>query len=112
MVKFLTILVLFCSLAVAGCGSKKAASSSEAINVSKTMETVQEKVNYLVEQAKAFYDSKDFQQTVKVAQYILQSLDKDSQQAKTLLEKAKTAILEAAKTAAEDMKNKLGDLGK
>jgi outer membrane PBP1 activator LpoA protein len=116
--KDLSIIVVFClvlGLGLVGCAQQKAASSGEAIEASKSMETVEQKVDYLVGQAKVFYNSKDFQQAVDVAQYILRSLDKDSQEAKNLLEKAKEALVakaqEAVGTATEDVKKKLGSFG-
>lgn len=90
----------------AGC-AKKAASASEAIQNSEVYKTAQEKVNYLVEQAKAFYNSKDYQQAVSVAQYVLAKLDSNSQQAKDLLEKAKAQLQAAAEKAMGDVSNKL-----
>jgi hypothetical protein len=108
------VLCLFCFLSFSflGCGQKGAVSGREAIDISKTLETAEEKVDYLVGQAKAFYNSERFQEAIDVAQYILSALDKDSQEAKDLLEKAKQKLVEAAKGAAEDMKKKLGDIGK
>ena len=93
----------------AGC-AKKSASASEAIQNSQALKTVQEKVDYLVQQADAFYNSKEFQQAVETAQYVLSNLDKNSQAAKDLIEKAKTQLQAAAKKAVGDVGNKL--LGK
>ena len=92
-----------------GCGPKKAGSSQEAIETSKTMQTVQEKADYLVGQAKAFYNSKDFQGVVDTAQYILTYLDKNSEEAKSLLEKAKGQLKEAAGKALGDMQQKVAN---
>jgi hypothetical protein len=89
------ILVVACimlSFVLAGCGAQKAESSRAAIDATKAMQTVQEKTDYLVSQAKAFYNSKDFQGAVDIAQHILRYLDKDSQAAKDLLEKAKAQL--------------------
>ncbi|MCM8756549.1 MAG: hypothetical protein NC817_00740 [Candidatus Omnitrophica bacterium] len=74
-----------------GC-TKKAASSQEAIKNAETLNNVQEKINYLIKQAEAFYNSKEFQQAIQIAQYILNNLDKDSQSAKDLMEKAKVQL--------------------
>ena len=109
-VLFLVVVVL--SLGLSGCGPKKAASSSEAISASNVMKTVEEKTNYLVSQAKTFYNSKDFQGAIDIAQHILAYVDKDSQEAKDLLMKAKDALEAKARAAAEDLKNKIGNLGK
>lgn len=106
------LLILMLALVVAGCGQKKEATSREAINVAKTMETVEQKAEYLIGQAKAFYSSKEFQQAIKIAQYVLVNLDKDSQTSKDIIAKAKEALAVAARAALKDAKKRLGDLGK
>jgi hypothetical protein len=90
----------------AGC-AKKSSSSSEAIQNSESFKTVQEKVNYLIGQAKAFYNSKEYQKAVETAQYVLNKLDNTSQAAKDLIEKAKSQFQAAAGKAAGDVQNKL-----
>lgn len=102
------VLCLFGSLVLAGCGAKKAASGNEAIEVSKTLQTVQQKTDYLIGQAKAFYNSKDFQQAVNIAQYILSYVDKNSTEAQSLLEKAKAQLAALAQQKAQELTNKLG----
>jgi alkyl sulfatase BDS1-like metallo-beta-lactamase superfamily hydrolase len=87
----ITICIML-GFAVAGCGAQKAESPRAAIDVAKTMQTAQEKTDYLISQAKAFYNSKDFQGAVDIAQYVLRYLDKDSQAAKDLLTKAKEQL--------------------
>ena len=111
---FITIMALglFFGLILTGCGAKKAESGSDAIKTAKTMETAQEKADYLVGQAKAFYNSKEFQDAVDVAQYILRYVDRDSQAAKDLLQKAKDALTAQAKSAVEDAKKKFSGFGK
>jgi 3',5'-cyclic AMP phosphodiesterase CpdA len=54
--------------------------------------TTPEKVSYLLEKANAFYTSEQFQEAVDVAQYVLDSLDAESQEAKDLVAKAKEAL--------------------
>lgn len=100
------------SIAFSGCGPQKAASSQEAIEASKTMQTVQVKADYLIQQAKAFYNSKDFQQAVDIAQYVLAYVDKNSQEAKTLLEKAKEQLTAMAQKQIDALKSKMPGLGK
>lgn len=90
-----------------GCGPKKEGSSREAIDVAGTMQTVQEKTDYLISQAKAFYNSDDFQNAIDICQYILSTLDRDSQAAKDLLEKAKDALAAHAQKAVEGIKSNL-----
>ena len=111
----ITVVCLVLVWGLTGCG-KKAASGSEAIEASKTMQTVEQKVSYLVGQAQTLYNSKEFQEAVNLAQYVLTYLDKESQQAKDLLEKAKQALVAKAKeavgSAAEGITNKISNLGK
>jgi len=102
---------LVLSLALAGC-AKKAASSQEAISNTRTMQTLQEKVNYLVAQAKAFYSSREYQQAIDVAQYILARLDNTSAQAKDILEKAKEQLAAALTKASGSAVNKINVFGK
>ena len=102
------VVCLLLSFGVLGCGQQKAGSSREAIDAAKIMQTAEEKSDYLVSQAKAFYSSKDFQQAVDVAQYVLSYVDKDSQAAKDLLEKAKNALTAAAKAKLGEAKKGLG----
>ena len=114
MKRYLFLSAIVCmvfGIALIGCGQEKAASSNEAIDVAKAMETAKEKADYLIGQAKAFYNSKEFQQAVDVAQYVLRYVDKDSSQAKDLLEKAKNSLAEAAKAGVEGAKKSLGAIG-
>lgn len=99
----------FVMLLNTGC-TKKSASASEAIQNSQALKTVEEKVSYLIKQAEAFYNSKEFQQAIQAVQHVLSYLDKDSQQAKDLIEKAKAQLQATAQKAMGDVSNKL--LGK
>lgn len=107
----LLVVVLALSLGILGC-TKKAASSQEAISNTQTMKTVDEKVNYLVGQANAFINSKEFDQAIQTAQYILSNLDQNSTAAKDIIEKAKAEMTKAAQGAMQDVKSKLGSFGK
>lgn len=99
------ILCLAVSLAVAGCArTEKAESGRQAIEIAKTMDTVQQKTDYLVSQAKAFYNSDEFQNVIDVTQYILRYLDKDSPAARELLDKAQTQLTAHMKKTAEALK--------
>ncbi len=111
-----TLVLIVCLLCVisfglVGCGSEKASSPKAAIEHAKTLQTTVEQVNYLISQAQAYYNSKEFQGTVDLAQYVLSYLDSDSQAAKDLVTKAKEAITAAASAAAEAAKSKLGSFG-
>ena len=101
----------FC-LIVAGCGPKKEASSRDAIEAAKSLETVKEQADYLIAQAKAFYGSKQFQDAIDAAQYVLRYLDKDSQAASDLIQKAKDALTKQAQSVVDDAKKKLEGFGK
>lgn len=105
---FVIVAALLCvSLAFAGCAQKEA-SSSAAIDKSQAMATVKQKVDYLASQAKAFINSKQYDQAVSVAQYILSNLDSNSQTARSLLEKAKSALAAQAKAKMEEAKKNFG----
>lgn len=110
MKKALLLGIVFCLSSVmflsAGC-TKKAGSANEAIQNSQSLKTVEEKANYLIEQAEAFYNSKEFQQAIQTAQHVLSNLDKNSQPAKDLIEKAKAQLQATAQKAVGDMGNKL-----
>lgn len=92
-----------------GC-TKVASSANEAIQNAQALPTIKEKADYLVKQAEAFYNSKEFKQAIDVAQYVLSNLDKNSQPAQSLIEKAKAQLQAAAQKAITDASNKL--LGK
>ncbi len=101
------VICLSCGIFLsAGC-AKNSGSVSEAIQNSQSLKTVQEKANYLIGQAQAFYNSKEFQKAVETAQYVLNNLDKNSQVAKDLIEKAKAQLQAAAQKAVGDVGNKL-----
>ncbi len=89
-----------------------AKTSKEAIALADKLKTVGEKKDYLIAQAQAFYKSEEFEQVVEVTQYVLGSLDKDSNVAKNLIEKAKNELRVQATSKVEDVKNALGDFGK
>ncbi|MDP8298506.1 MAG: hypothetical protein P9L88_01175 [Candidatus Tantalella remota] len=108
------IILTMCIMAAfvtAGCGAQKAGSSTAAIDYSKTLATVQEKTTYLVGQAKSFYNSKDFQGSVDIAQYVLRYLDKDSAAAKSLLQKAQEGLTAQLKQKAEEVKKGFAGFG-
>lgn len=108
----LVLTVLLCAgIAVVGCAQKES-SGSAAIEKSQTMATVQQKVDYLAGQAKAFINSKQYDQAVSVAQYILNNVDSNSQAAQSLLEQAKSAIAAQAKAKMEEVKKQFSGFGK
>jgi len=99
-----------------GCGQKpQAANSSEAITQAKQLPTTEEQMQYLVREANAFINSDQFDEAIKTAKYVLSKLDGDSQEAKSIIEKAKAEIQQIAQKAADDVKSgvkdKLGSFG-
>lgn len=102
------VFCLILTFALPGYGAKKAASGQEAIEQSITLATAQKKAAYLIQQAKAFYNLKDFQGTIAIAQYILTNVDKASQEAKNLLQKAKDTLEAIARQNADKLKEQFG----
>ena len=107
-----SILTLCICLILSGCGQKKAASSEEAIANARAMETAQEKVDYLIKQAEAFYKSEQYRDAVESAQYVLKNLEKDSEEAREILAKAQKELGSAVEGVMKDVPKGLGDLGK
>ena len=103
----MTVTVLATLPMIAGCG-QKAASSSEAIQHAQTLKTPQQQADYLVTQAQSFLNSKQYQEAIQSAQYVLAKIDVNSQAARDLLEKAKTQLAGDAQGAVSDAKKKLG----
>ena len=102
----IALLLFFLSISVAAC-AQKAASSSEAIETAKAMETVEAKTKYMVQQANAFVNSKKFDEAIKAAKYILANLDSESQEAKSIIERAKEELAKKAEGAVADVKKNL-----
>lgn len=102
----------FLALSFIGCGPKPEASGGEAIQKSQTMATVEQKVNYLAGQAKAFVNSKQYDQAVQVAQHILSNLDSNSAQARSILEQAKSELANQAKAKLDEVKKQFANFGK
>ena len=114
MEKFLTLtvtLVFILGLGIVGCGQKQAANSQAAIEQSKTMKTADEQAKFLVNQANSFISSKQFDQAVETARYVLSKLDANSQEAKATLQRATDEMKKAAQGAMNDMKKKIGGIG-
>lgn len=107
-----SLLLIFTTIVLAGfltggC-AKKEANSQQAIEQSKSMKTVDAQVKYLVGQANAFINSKQFDQAIATAKYVLTNLDQNSAEAKSILEKAQAELTKTAKAVVGDMKNKFG----
>ena len=100
------------SLSAGGCVPKSAASAQEAIEQSKSKGSVQQQVDYLTGQANAFINNKNYDQAMAVANHILSDLDKNSDAARKILEKAKEDMHKAAQGAVDEMKKSFGNMGK
>ena len=106
------VLVMGVALGLVGCGQKPAGNAQQAIEESKAKGSVQEQVNYLAGQAKAFVNSKNYDQAMTAANYILANLDNNSQVAKDILEKAKAELQKVAEAKVKELKSSFGGLGK
>ncbi len=112
----LTILLvmLYVTAFVAGCSKPQptAATSSEAISQSESLQTADAKARYLVDQANAFIAGKQYNDAMQTAQYVLSNVKADSEEAKAALEKAasklKDSAQEMASTAQGEMNKMLG----
>lgn len=94
--KFAVIIMALClvvNFSLAGCGAKKADTGTDAIEQAKTMKTVDQKKEYLLDQAQAFINAREFQYAIDVIQYTLKNVDANSEEAKKLLSKAQSAMM-------------------
>jgi len=99
-------------LSVAGCAQQpKAANSQEAIEQAKALETAEAQAKYLISQANAFVNSKDFDQAIQTAKYVLANLDSESKEAQSIIEKATTQLKKMAEEKAAEMKKSLSSMG-
>jgi len=112
MLSAVVVAAVACTLVLGGCGQKQAASSSEAIQTSETMKTVQEKADYLVQQAKAFFSEKKYQEAATTLQHVLSNVDANCQPAKDLLEKTMKAMGESARGIVQGVADQLSNFGK
>ncbi|MCR4291975.1 MAG: hypothetical protein NUV76_03760, partial [Candidatus Kuenenia sp.] len=83
----------------------------DAIKASENLQTNQEKVDYLVKEAKGMYKKEMFHDAVEVCKHILQSLDKKSKEAKTLLDDALKELGSLGKEILEGVKKNIGNYG-
>jgi hypothetical protein len=107
---FLTLAACTFLSVVSGCSQPpKAATAQEAIQQSEAKQTPQEKVDYLVSQANAFVNGKQFEEGIAVAQHILQKLDANSQEAKSILERATEELAKVANQKVAEVKTDITD---
>lgn len=97
----------------AGCAAPKpqAATADQAIEQSKSVGDVQAQAKYLISEANAFVNSQKFDEAIEAAKYVLANLDANSQEAKSILEKATAEIKKLAEQKAAELKNKLNNIG-
>lgn len=113
MIRRSTIILVGFLLLVLGCAQQpKAANAQQAIEQSKAKGTAEQQAKYLVSQANAFMNSKNFDEAVQTARYVLANLDANSQEAKSIIEKAAAELKKVAEQKAEELKKSLGGLGK
>jgi len=112
--KAYAVVLVALSFIVVGC-AQRAATPEEAIQQAQSKPSVDAQVNYLVGQANAFISSEKFEDAIKIAKHILSNLDANSQEAKSLIERAQEEITKMAQQKIEeakgDVKNALGNLG-
>jgi vacuolar-type H+-ATPase subunit H len=99
-------------LALAACSPKKAATSEEAITIAGAMETTEEKVDYLIFQAKAFFESEQYKDAAASARHVLKKLDADSEEARKIFEEARKKTGTAFENILSDVKDTISDIGK
>ncbi|MFA5038676.1 MAG: hypothetical protein WC732_03240 [Candidatus Omnitrophota bacterium] len=108
--KTLVILMVIAVVSMAGC-AKKASSSSEAIAQAQTMQSVNQKVDYLAGQANMFLDSREYSEALKTANYILSNVDSNSQQAKDIVQKAQERLSGQVKDMAGNFEKSMSGMG-
>ena len=119
----LTVLAVTAAFFISGCGQRAANNSQDAIEQAKSKGSAQEQVSYLVGQAKAFMQSEQPDEAMKVGNYILTELDQASQEAQDIMQTAKAELEKLAQQKAEELKgeankavdglkDKIGSFGK
>jgi uncharacterized lipoprotein YehR (DUF1307 family) len=85
-----TALFMVAGFILVGCGTKveKAATFQEAVNNTNTMQTTEQKTDYLLGQAKAFLKAEDYDTAIELARYILESVSRKSMKARKLIDEA------------------------
>ncbi len=107
MKKVLAIALLMGMSCVVCAGAVEPMSAADAIKNAQTLNTIKEKADFIMQKAQALYESKQFQQAIQAAQYVLANLDKNSTSAKDLIAKAKAQLQSSAQTAMGGLGTKL-----
>lgn len=100
-------LFVACVIAIGASGCQpapQAATSQEVVQAAQAKATPQEKADFLVAQANAFLNSKNYDEAIKTAQYVLGNVDKNSTQARSVVEKATAELEKVARQKLEEMK--------
>ena len=105
--------VLITAFAIGCAQGPKSQNASEAIDHAQTLQSVEDQAKYLVSEANGFINSKQFDEAIKSAKYILSKLDAESKEAQSIIEKAQAELKKMAEEKAAEMKAKLNSaLGK
>ena len=112
-----TVLLLVLVFSFFGCSQgSESVNWKAAIEKAMKLENVEAQVKYLVKEANAFVNNEKFDDAIKTAQHILNNLDSDSLEAKSIIETVQVKVKEMAEKkmgeVAGDLQNKLGNLGK
>ena len=109
--QFSTLLLLVAALLapvlLEGC-SNRATTSSEAIQHAKTLGTPSHQEEYLIVQARAFFNAKNYQEAMTTAQYVLASVDGRSQDAQSVLEQVKRQLAKDTEAVVGEAKASVG----
>lgn len=106
----LTVWAVAAVLMITGCEKQaKTQNSQQAIQQSQQLSTSEEKVNFLISEAKAFIGQKKYDEGIQTANYILANLDQQSKEAQDILT---TARAEIEKTAREQLEKTKKDVTK
>lgn len=104
---FILLVILFLSPSIMGCEENKLPSVTQVIDQSKFEGAQEKQVDYLIQEARKFYDSKEYKEALELAQYTLTYLDQHSQQALDLIQKIKDQLSVVASSAAQDIRKML-----
>lgn len=118
--KLLSVLsVAMLALNLVACGSQpKSANSKEAIDHAMSLQSAQEQANYILGEAKAFVNNKQYDEAVKSAQYVANNYQDRAQEAQKIIEEAQAKLVKMAEEGkkevektADDLKNTFKSIG-
>jgi len=97
---FVFALALGTGLATIGCAEQQE-SAKEVINESEALESTEDQVEYLIQEAEAFLEEDLYAEARSVAEHVLDNLDSASKEAQDIVKKASSKMQET-------MQNELG----